>query len=212
MRSLLRIVVLCVVVLVRPLAVAAQVVDRVLARVGGQVITLSDVEAARSLGLVRTPSLPDPVGEVLAALVDRELMLDEANRYAAPAPEPAAIEARLAAIARRFTSQAAYLAALEAVALTPERLRGKVRDDLRIEAYIDDRFFAPAQPTDDEVARYYDRHRADFTRDGQLLPLDDVRAVARERAAAERREALVSTWLARLRQTAEITVLRPPAN
>jgi len=211
MRWPLRIAVLCALVLARPLAVDAQIVDRVLARVGSQVITLSDVHAALALGFVRTASGPDPVAEALGALVDRELMLGDVNRYAAPLPEPAAIEARLAAIARGFSSQAAYLAALETVALTPERLRGKVRDDLRIEAYVDDRFSAPAQPTDDEAARYYDRHRAEFTRDGQLRPFDEVQALARERAAAERRAALVAAWIDRLRQNAEIIVLRRPA-
>jgi len=211
MRSLLWIAVPFSLVLVRPLCADAQVIDRVLARVGGQVITLSDVHAALALGLVRTGTGPDPVAEALSALVDRELMLSDVNRYAAPLPAPAAIGARVAAIARRFSSQAAYLAALEAVALTPERLRGKVRDDLRIEAYIDERFSAPAQPTDDEVARYYDRHRAEFTRDGQLLPLDDIRELARERAAAERRQALVADWIDRLRRRAEVIVLHRPA-
>jgi hypothetical protein len=82
-----------------------------------------------------------------------------------------------------------------------------VRDDVRIGTYITERFSAPAAPTDDEVARYYDRHRAEFTRDGQLLPLDDVRELARERAAVERRQALVADWIERLRQRADVIIL-----
>jgi hypothetical protein len=207
MRSLLRLAVLGLLVLGRPPWAGAQVIDRVLAKVDGRVITLSDVQAALALGLVPTGSGPDRIAEALAALVDRELMLGDVNRYAAPMPDAAAVEARLAAMATRFPSEAAWLDALAGVALTPERLRGRVRDDLRIGTYITERFSAPAAPTDDEVARYYDRHRAEFTRDGQLLPLDDVRELARERAAVERRQALVADWIERLRQRADVIIL-----
>jgi hypothetical protein len=191
-------------------AEASQVIDRVLARVGDQVITLSDARAAVTLGMVEPAGGTDPIAEALRVLIDRELVLGEANRYAAPAPDQAAVDARIAEIRRRFKSEADWQDALEASALTPERLRVTIRDTLRVESYVDQLFSMSAQPTDDEVARYYEQHRADFVRDGRQLSLDDVRDVARDRATAARRETLVRDWLARLRdRTTVVQVYRP---
>jgi len=210
MNDLLRTFALVLVWAWLPPALGAQVIDRVMARVGGQVITLSDVRAAMALGFVRPSSGADPTADALNVLIDRELMLAEATRFAAPEPDPAAVDARIAEVRRRFASEAEWNAALEVSAMTPERLRDIVRDNLRVEAYVDQLFSAPAQPTDDEVARYYEQHRADFVRDGRQLSLDESRDLARERATAERRRALVADWVAGLRsRTVVVNLYRP---
>jgi hypothetical protein len=210
MNHLLRTLALAALLMSPPPTPGAQVIDRVLARVGAQVITLSDARAAITLGLVRPSGGADPIADVLAMLIDRELMILEVTRYAAPPPDPAAVDARIAEIKRRFASEAEWTAALDASAMTVERLRDIVRDNVRVEAYVDQLFSAPAQPTDDEVARYYEQHRADFVRDGRQLSLDDVRDLARERATAARRQALVADWVARLRsRTMVVDLYRP---
>ncbi|MBE3088251.1 MAG: hypothetical protein IMZ71_03960, partial [Chloroflexi bacterium] len=196
--------------LVVPAASSAQIIDRVLATVGGQAITLSDARAAIALGLVRSESGPDPIGPALSDLVVRALILTDVNRYAAPPPEPEAVERRLSEVRARFPSDAAYREALEANAMTEARLRDVVRDDLRIDAYLDQRFSAPAQPTDDEVARYYETHQAEFVREGRLPALDDVRDLARERTVAGRRRTLIEDWVDRLRLRTDVTVVMGP--
>ena len=56
-------------------------IDRALAVVAGQLITLSDLNAMRDLGIITAaPNSTDPTGEVLAKLIDRELMLAEVER------------------------------------------------------------------------------------------------------------------------------------
>jgi hypothetical protein len=176
----------------------AEVLDRVLAVVGPEVITLSDARAVLAFGLVPPVSGTDPTGQALAYLVNRQLMLTEVERYSAPAPDPAAIDRRVAEIRGRFPDAAAFQQALETTAMTEGRLRDFVTDNLRIDAYLEQRFAATAQPTDEEVQRYYHDHPGEFTVDGRLLPFDAVRAQAREKVAAERRAALVADWLDRL--------------
>src|SRR6478609_4507178 len=67
----------------------AEVIDRILAVVGRELITLSDTVAALRLGLVPAPPAgSDVVRAALDALIARQLELAEANRYQ-PA-EPAA--------------------------------------------------------------------------------------------------------------------------
>src|SRR5436190_359353 len=82
----------------------AEVIDRVLAVAAGQVITLSDVTAARDLGLQRADGAPDPVRAILQTLIDRELMLAEVERYGPPEPALDAIERELAVVRSRFPS------------------------------------------------------------------------------------------------------------
>ncbi len=86
------------------LPLRADVVDRVMAVVGTAVVTLSDVRAAETFGLTSGTAPAD----VLAALVDRELMLGEVDRYAAPDPEPGVLDRRLAQIQARFPNRALY--------------------------------------------------------------------------------------------------------
>jgi len=82
--------------------VRAEIIDRVLAVVDTQIITLSDVRAALRFGLVPEDLTTDPTGAVLQRLIDRRLMLIEVDRYAPPEPSEAAVNASLAAVERRF--------------------------------------------------------------------------------------------------------------
>ena len=78
-----------------PVSVRAEIIDRVLAILPGQIVTLSDVEAAIDLGLVEVPAGTDRIAGGLSALIDRMLMLNEVRRVAPAEPSPAAIDARV---------------------------------------------------------------------------------------------------------------------
>jgi len=133
-------------VLVRfaPGAAAEEVIDRVLAVAVGDVITLSDVKAATVLGLIDPGSAADPVREVLSRLIDRALILDEVDRYVPPEPSTEAVEQAFAAVRARFDSDRAFAKVLALVGLTESGLRRTLREDLRIRAYLDQRFPATA--------------------------------------------------------------------
>lgn len=122
-------------------AVRAEEIDRVLAVVGGQLILLSDVNAARDLGLVLPgPSAPDPIREVLSRLIDRELQLAEVERYAPREPTTEELDGAIRNVRVRFTSQEAFDAALARAGIDLLRLQEWLRDDLRLQAYLDQRF------------------------------------------------------------------------
>jgi hypothetical protein len=144
--------------------VRGEVIDRVLAVVGGSLITLSDVNAASELGLVAPGGGEDPVRDVLSRLIDRELQLAEVDRYAPPEPSAETIDRELQAVVSRFSSPALFEAALARAGIDQTTLRETMRNDLRIRAYLDQRFSAGdarrQQAIDDWIAGL--RRRADI--------------------------------------------------
>jgi hypothetical protein len=122
------------------LAQPGEIIDRVLAIVAGDVITQSDVLLARDLQLVSASSASDPTREILTALIERALVLGEVERYAPPEPASGEIDRRLQTIRTRFQTPEAFEAALAHAGLEERHLREILRQDLRIEAYLAERF------------------------------------------------------------------------
>ena len=131
---------------------AGQLLDRVLAVVGGQVILLSDVRLFLEAGLVEPSGAADPVPPALERLIDRRLILDEAARYVVEDPPPGEVDARLRGIERRVGGAGALDAALAASGYARRDLEQVVRDDLRIERYLTRRFPPPARPGEASAA------------------------------------------------------------
>jgi hypothetical protein len=119
---------------------ADEIIERVLAVAGGDLIMMSDVRAARELGLIDPGRASDPDREVLTRLIDRALVLAEVDRYQPPEPSAEAVDQQLAAIRARFASADGLNTALTRLGLDQDRLREQVREDLRIRAYLDQRF------------------------------------------------------------------------
>lgn len=123
-------------------AAADELIDRVLAVASGEIITLSDVRAARELGRVDVGDAPDPVRAVLTELMNRALVLAEVNRFAPPEPSAQTIDASLDAVIARFPTPAAFEQTVARLGIDRAFVRDLLREDLRIRAYLDQRFTA----------------------------------------------------------------------
>jgi hypothetical protein len=188
---------------------ADEVIDRVLAVAGGNLIMLSDVRAARDFALVPLDATPDQVRGILSRLIDRALVLAEVDRYAPPEPGDDAVDRALQAVRQRFATSVAYQAALARNGIADKHLRESLREDLRIQAYLDQRFTV-APPSEDDLGRYYRDHPDSFRRNGVLVAFDQVRSDVRQAVQADRRRSLVDDWMAGLRRRAEIIDLYAP--
>lgn len=183
--------------------VDAQVIDRVLATVDGHLVTLSDVRATTALGLT-----PEPVdGAALDRWIERLLVLQEVDRFAPPEPPAAAVESRVAAILAPLGPPDAVRARLSQLGIDQGRVERWVRDDLRIQAYTEQRFAGSLEPTGDELENYYREHAAELVSDGRELTTEQAHALARTHVMASRRRALLADWLDGLRRRA--TIVRP---
>jgi hypothetical protein len=182
----------------------AEIIDRILAVVNGALIMQSDVKMATRLGLVPTTPTPDSLTAPLDALIERRLVLEEVDRYAPPDPSDADVDRRLDEVRTRAGS--AFETILRETGISVDQLRRHMRDDLRIDAYLSQRFGA-MQPSEEEIQQYYRDHQAAFTRNGAVRPLDEVRDVARAELMANQRAVMIKDWIAGLRRRATINVL-----
>lgn len=132
-------------------APSTRVIDRLMAVVQSQPITLSDVNAAMLLGLVPQPAPPpaDRITYTLDRLIERSLILTEVERYQPPEPAPESIDARYDEIKTRVGG--GFDRDLADTGLTRDLLRRYIRDDLRIATYLNQRFGGGDRATRERV-------------------------------------------------------------
>ena len=180
-----------------------ELVERTLAIVGGQVITLSDVNAAIALGLIDGVTDRSTVTANTGRLIDRLLILREVQRYAPPDPADLAIDARIDEV--RAKLGAGLPRALEQTGFTEARLRAWVRDDLRAQTYLAQRFAAAGAPTEQDIAAAFTRERAQFDAAGQTF--EQATPILRDRLTAARRRELIADWVSDLRRRTDVVLL-----
>ncbi len=181
----------------------AEIIDRVLAVVDGVTITLSDASAAMRLALEPAPGLAagTTIPAVRDALVERQLILAEVDRYAPPAPAEADVERAFDAVRARVGA-AQMDATLVQTGGNEARLRRYLRDTLRMELYMAQRF-GTVQPADADIADYFRSHPAEFG----ARTLSESRDAIVAALTRERRDSLVREWIASLRRRANISIL-----
>ena len=160
-----------------------------------------------ALGLVEPERAPDPIPAVARLLVDRELVLREVQRYAPAAPAESAVEARLDEIRKRFADAAALTRVLDAHGFSEDRLKAWIRDDLRTQAYLAQRFASASTPSDQEMSAAYARAKGEF--DGKALSFEQAAPIIRDRLIASRRRELIADWVSDLRRRTDVVILPP---
>jgi hypothetical protein len=113
-------------------------IDRTLWSYNGTIITTSDVWQARQLKLVPGDATTDD--QVLRALQNRQLMLLEIRRVPPPAPAAADIAAHRREWESSFGAGADMRMLLTKAGMSERACDGWLTDDLRIRAYLRERF------------------------------------------------------------------------
>ena len=155
----------------QPGSSAVIVLDRILAVVNGEVISLSDVESDLFyFSKVEPPPQRDLGGTLsdsairtgIRELINQKLLLAEAKRFDVEDPTERQIDHELEIIQNRFPSPAAFEMALRRNAMTPEDLRQRVKEHLRVNRFVDQRirFFVILLP--EEISQYYSENQGKF--------------------------------------------------
>ena len=182
---------------------AQQLIDRVLARVGTNAVTMTDVRIALELGLVQSGDNRQAVA--LERTIDRQLQLNEVTRFSPPEPPAAAVAEEVESMKMRASPGLNEL--MKSTGLDEARLQQLARETLRTRAYIAQRFGTTVQVTEDEARKYYEEHPAEFTRDGVRMPFEEAESLARQRASAERLRVTIDKWIRDLRMRAEVVIV-----
>ena len=158
-------------------ALAAQVVvDRVVARIEHDVITLSDVrELAAYQRLVGRE--PAQESELLQQLIDQWIVTNDAAAARFPAPPAQQVDAQFAALRNQLGSPEQFAARLRALDLSEQDVRRLVAKQIFLDLYLEHRFRAAARVPPADVERYF---REEFVpllqrRNLAVPALDDVR-------------------------------------
>ena len=196
-----------------PSAPPGEVLDRVVAVVGGEVVTLSALEFEARVWLVERGALDAadaPLGTpaLRAALelsLSQRLQVQDAERLEAFPVEPAEVEARLARLRGQFPSLAAFEAFLARHDADVPQLAALLARALRAERVLDRRIRLRALVTDAEVDRHFEAQAAEL---GEV-PFESVREALRERLHRERYARLAREELARVRQEGDVRRVAP---
>jgi hypothetical protein len=152
------------------------VVDRVVARIENDVITLSDV---RELAAYQRLAGREPAqeSELLRELIDQWIVANDAAAARYPAPAAQQVDAGFAALRNQVGTPEQFAARLRELDLSEQDVRRLVAKQIFLDRYLDHRFRAVARVQPAEVERYYrDEFIPLLQRRRMSIPvLDDVR-------------------------------------
>jgi len=158
-----------------------QVVDRIVARIEDDIITLSEMrELAAYQQLVDGQAEPDT--RLMDELIEQWTINNEAQAAQFPQPSDADIDRQLQQIQMRFPTREDFAQRLRTLGLTPESLRRIVTRQNYLTGYLDYRFRPAVQVDDDAIAKYYQETLAPAlkTKQQPVPPLDAVTSQIRE--------------------------------
>ena len=192
---------------------ADQVLDRVVAQVDGQVITLSDLRFEARVAMVERGgvALADaPLDETALrsalelAIVQRAAGA-EADRLGSFPLEAADVEARLQRFEGRFANRGAVELFLRSSGADESQLRDVLGRSLRAERALDARVRLRAQVNEGDVRRAWEAA-------GRQGSFEDARSALREQLVRTRYEGAAREELAKLRAAAQVRIVAQPSD
>jgi hypothetical protein len=198
---------------------AAEVVDRIVASVNGQIISLSDWEqeiAFESLRDTRplTEVSSKQKDEALHHLIDQELLRQQTARVEAQPASVQEIDEQLAQIRALYpaaSSEEGWQAVLSAHQMTEEELKNHIHAQLDLLRLVDARLRPTVHVDGRSIESYYrDRFVPQLKKEGAAPPpLEQVRPKITEILLQQKIDESLNTWLTSLRASGEITIADP---
>jgi hypothetical protein len=194
-------------------AAADPVIDRVVAQVDGQIITLSDLRFEAHVALVErggaalaNAPLDEPaLASALELAIAQRAAGAEADRLGSFQLEPADVDARVQRFEARFANKAAVDLFLSTWGADESQLREVLGRALRAERALDARVRLRAQVSETDVRRAWEAAGSPGT-------FEASRAAIREDLMRSRYEAAAREELAKLRALAQVRIIAQPGD
>ena len=194
----------------KPAAPAGEVVDRIVARIEGDIITLGEI---RELGAFQklTGRAIATEETLLRQLIDQWIVANDAAAARFPQPDADDVDAEVARLEHTAGTSEAFAPRLAALGLTAKALRRMVTRELYLERYLDYKF-RPTVKTDPQAIEVYYRDTLLpqlKARNESSPPIESVSEQIREVLVQKDISRLSEEWLAQTR--AQIHVERMDA-
>jgi len=203
------------VMLATQLAMAGEVIDRVVATVNGRPILQSDWDQAlRCEALLDGRSLQGTSAEELRAaldrLVDQELLRQQAHANEMPRIPAEDVQKRVSEVRQQLgaTADQAWDTLLARYGLSAAEVQRNLSHQLSVLRLIDERLRPSVHIDAASIAAYYhDKLEPELRKQGQpVAPMAEVSTKIEELLAQQRMDDLLAAWLKDLRQQAEVKV------
>ncbi|MDC0707313.1 hypothetical protein POL68_02415 [Stigmatella sp. ncwal1] len=189
-----------------------RIVDRVVAIIEGQVLTLSELEFETRVALIQRGALQAaaaPLDEetlkgALELAINQRLQLLSADRLEAFTAEQAEVDERVAGFRDRFETEAGFQAFLGHAGADIKQLTEVLTRSVRAERILDSRIRPRAQVGEAELRSYHRQHASEYPEDYQA-----VKGRLREKLVRERYSALAAEELNQARASAQVRRVAP---
>jgi hypothetical protein len=184
----------------------AELVDRIVAAVNYDVITLSDLRQTMAFNssFDATGGRPLIEAETIEGLINRRLLVQEAIRLRFDDVSDHEVDAELEKLRQRFGSDDAFREFVGRSALTEQQLRSLLRERLLVERFVAKKITLFTRVSHDEVRAYFTDHPDEF--EGRRF--SEVEKEITQRIAEQLAGQQLDLYLADLRSRAEIRLNR----
>ena len=192
---------------------AQQVVDRIVARINGDVLTLSEMrELAGFQQLTSATRASDD--ELLRQLVDQWIVSTEASAERFPRPAPAVVSQAMERLEKQLASPEALRSRLGEVGLAEAAARRLLEQQIYLLQFLDQKFRAAAQVEPAQIDAYYRQELVPqlAARGQQAPPLESVREQIRELLVQREISRLAARWLEESRANVKVEVVAAKGN
>jgi hypothetical protein len=199
--------------------VRAEVIDRIVAVVNQQVITLGDVEQEekfQDLGLVADPLAEDRKetqkliqSEIIHKLIQQRLIRDQVLSFPGSEVNSSEVERQMEALKQKWGGEQQFQRMLAGDDISLDGLRQRLEWQMQVLKFLDSRFrqFVVVEPK--EIEEYYTKEfLPELAKRGETInpPLTQVEEQIRQIIAEDKINAEVDSWLKSLTQSATISI------
>ncbi len=191
----------------------SKTVERVAAVVNNKIITLSALNAAIEIKkLTPTPLLP-PLQrgdtdensirkETLWELIDRNLLINEAERFGMTNVSDTEITEALTEIKKGFSSETEFIRALEKWGMDLEEFKSQIREQIISVMFVNQRIRFFVRISEEDIKKFYDGNLSRFNNKTIDEVRGEIEALLTERETAKKLE----EYIKKLRSKAEIKI------
>ncbi|MGH9795712.1 MAG: hypothetical protein ACRD5G_13150 [Candidatus Acidiferrales bacterium] len=185
----------------------SKVVDRIVAIIEGDLITLSEVRELGAFNRLTGGNQPSDA-EMLERLINQWIVTKESEGARFAGIDAEALERAYHELAAEFSSGEAFQARLRELGIDEAAVRRQLRRQLLLEGYLDQKYRFLVRIDDSSIEAYYREVLAPQmkARGQQAPPLDEVRGQIRELLAQQAITRMAETWLKESRERLQIEI------